>query len=209
MPKSSSHYTKKWHFKTLLVQQSTLFKATVCDMHDDFSHLTNHWTENMHIKAPKAIYLLTPQHQWRYRTSLFVSVVRNKLNLPERSVSFLLRKVWLPPVAPSSAELDNTLQPHGGLRGNKRSWSHWPWLKSAVTHLLTVCSSHFTSASGCTADAPASLFNKMTKKTAFPALLHCFELAKCSVVSSAWWTNEWRWGCVAARCVNTNHLVAR
>ncbi len=40
---------------------------------------------------------------------------------------------------------------HSQLKGNERSWSDWLWLKSAVTHLLVVFSSHFTTAPGCAA----------------------------------------------------------
>ncbi len=52
---------------------------------------------------------------------------------PEIYVSFLLREVWLHLSAPSSAETDDSGVTvfSKGVRG-----ADWPWLKSAVTHLL-------------------------------------------------------------------------
>ncbi len=38
------------------------------------------------------------------------------------------------------------LQHHSSLKGNERSFSDWPWLKSAVKHLLIVYFSHLTTA---------------------------------------------------------------
>ncbi len=112
-------------------------------------------------------------------TSFFISDVINKLRLRAWTsrttgyISFLLWKVWLALSATSSAEIDNTLQHHSGLKGNERSWSDWPWLESAVTHLLIVCSSHFPPVLGCDAGAPASLLTELPKKITPPTCAPC------------------------------------
>lgn len=58
----------------------------------------------------------------------------------------------------ATTKLKNALC-HCTLKGNEISWSNWPWLRSAVTHLHIVCSAHFATAPGCTGDPLAHVFN--------------------------------------------------
>ncbi len=73
----------------------------------------------------------------------------------------------------SSAITKLTLH-HIGVKGNERSFFDWPWLKSAVTHLLIVFSSYFTTEPGCATDAPAFVFTKLPKNNTYcaPCSLH-------------------------------------
>ncbi len=68
-------------------------------------------------------------------TFLFISDVINKFkNLLDKDISFLLRNVWL--ADPfcclfSHVEIVTALH-HSGFKGDERSWSDWPWSKSAM-----------------------------------------------------------------------------
>ncbi len=63
-----------------------------------------------------------------------------------------------------------------------RSWSDWPWLKPALTHLTT--------APGCVADAPAFMFTELPKEIATHICACCTQNVNlrlcCTNMQSPW-----------------------
>ncbi len=150
-----------------------LCKAAVCDTVVSLDHLMNHYIVNMHSKL--LIQCIYEHHDLSdaTSTSLFISDVRDELNLLDSlSVSSSSFKF----VCTCRSFFSWNWQHAAVSQRSEREWEEliWlDWLKSAVTHLLTVYSFHFTTVPGCAADASAFMFTKLPKQATTSTCVPC------------------------------------
>ncbi len=137
---------------------------------DNRPTLPVNFADMRHLNWSGMFLLVTTQHQWPYEhiplhqwCYKWISI--KSLNLPDKYISFLLRKVWLAKTVCclfSHVEIVTALR-HSVFKGDKRSWFDWPRLKSAAITPTHAHASYFSA-------APCAWFPKLPKKI-WPHLL--------------------------------------